>query len=71
MLSYNEEKEIYDYEVSFEIIEYDINSKINLLNKEIEYYKDNGSYKEFSKSGDIIANYKEFQVYDSSYTRNK
>lgn len=71
VLNYNEEKEIYDYEVSFEIIEFDINSKIDSLNKEIDYYKDNGEYKEFSKSEDILSNNKQFQVYDSSYTRNK
>ena len=71
VLNYNEEKEIYDYEVSFEIIEFDINSKINTLNREMDYYKDNGEYKEFSKSQDIISNNKQFQVYDSSYTRNK
>lgn len=71
VLNYNEEKEIYDYEVSFEIIESDINSKINTLNKEMNYYKENGEYKEFSKSQDILSNNKQFQVYDGSYIRNK
>ena len=71
VLNYNEEKEIYDYEVSFEIIEFDINSKINTLNRQMDYYKENGEYKEFSKSQDIISNNKQFQVYDGSYIRNK
>lgn len=71
VLNYNEEKEIYDYEVSFEIIEFDINSKIDTLNREISYYKGNGEYKEFSKSQNILSNNRQFQVYDASYTRNK
>lgn len=71
--NYNQEKEIYDYEVSYETTysSTNLDSRIEVLNKEIEYFKKNGKYKEFSAGEDITANTKKFKVYNSEYIRSK
>lgn len=65
-INYNEEKEIYEFEVKYQTISFGIESELEILDKAI--YKDYGKYKEFEQISDITANNKVFKAYKRGYT---
>lgn len=67
-LDFNEEKQIYEYEVTYEKIYSSIEDEIQSLDRYID--KSNGEYENFKKQEDIKINGKKFQVYQRGYTSN-
>lgn len=65
-LNYDEEKEIYEYEVNYQTITFGINSQLDILDKAI--YKDYGKYTGFEQINDININDKTFKAYKRGYT---
>ena len=66
-LNLNQEKQIYEYEVKYRTISFDIESELQVLDTGIN--KNNGEYKDFSKAEDITVNDKIFKAYERGYTR--
>ena len=64
--NYNDEKEIYNYEVNYSIIKYDIDSKIETLENSIN--KEYGEYTDFTQESNKTYNNKEFIIYNRRYT---
>ena len=65
-VNYDEEKEIYEFEVQYQTISFGIESELEILDKAI--YKDYGKYKEFEQINDITVNNKVFKAYKRGYT---
>lgn len=65
-VNYDEEKEIYEFEVQYQTISFGIESELEILDKAIN--KDYGEYKEFEQINDITVNNKVFKAYKRGYT---
>lgn len=66
VLNYDEDKQIYDYEVTYKIISFDIEAELNILDNSIN--KENGEYKEFKQKDILNINDKKFKIYERGYT---
>lgn len=64
---YYEEVQIPKYEVNYQIIAFNIENELELLDKAIN--KDLGTYKDFTQTQDIMLNNKKFKVYERGYTK--
>lgn len=69
--NYDDEKGIPEYEVSYEITNFNVNEKLELIEEQDDYLKEYGEYKKFINLGNIIINSKEFNIYNRQYTRSK
>lgn len=66
VLNYSEEKDNYEYEISYETNSLSIESELKILDDAIN--KDYGKYKDFSPSNDITIDNRNFKVYERGYT---
>lgn len=66
-LNYNEEMEIYEYDVEYEVYS-SLDSKLNSLNSDYNSHKNKGEYKELEYKETITLNGKTFDIYEGGYT---
>ena len=66
-LNYNEEMEIYEYDVEYET-SLSIESKLDILNSRYSSYKNKGEYKELEYKETREVNGKIFDIYEGGYT---
>ena len=66
-MNYDEKKELYQYELDYQI-SYDLESTITNLDSSINSYKNRDNYKALTYVNDIILNEKTFKVYEAGYT---
>lgn len=64
--NYNQEKQIYEYEVEYKTISFGIDDELKILDDSIN--KNNGKYSNFIPTKDIKINNKVFKTYERGYT---
>ena len=65
-VNYDEKKEIYEFEVQYKRISFDIENELDILDKAVN--KNYGKYDEFEQIKDISINNKIFKAYKRGYT---
>lgn len=66
-LNYNEETEIYEYDVEYEVYS-SLDSKLNTINSDYNSHKNKGEYKELEYKETLTLNGKTFDIYEGGYT---
>ena len=66
-LNYNEEMEIYEYDVEYELYS-SLDSKLDSLNSDYSSHKSKGEYKELEFKETLTLNEKTFDIYEGGYT---